>query len=280
VGHMAHVDIADAFGQEEPLHLAERLHLVDALVRLPDDGRAGALVDRAPDRESEGDPLVAGDLEVGPVAHAHFLDLVEEVVRGVAGEVVDHARLHTVAEQCELAGTNELLVVVELDLVGPGPFVTVGQWLGVLAHGCVEVVHAGLQGGLEHVDVGPDGQEVANDVDAVLRGQRGHGATVRGVHLCRRESLRAEPPRSLFGAAQVLIGQDHALEEVARRVAPGRDGRDGLADSSGTDDECSHAPFLVPVRVRRGPPARDGGLCALHSSTLRARRQQTILRKS
>ena len=89
---VADLDLADALGQPEHLELGERLDGVHFAV-LVHDRRVVALLDGRPDAEAEADALGAGDLEVAAVADADLVDLVEQVVGRVTGEVVGHAGL-------------------------------------------------------------------------------------------------------------------------------------------------------------------------------------------
>ena len=104
---VADLDLADALRQPELLELGERLDRVEVAV-LEHDGRVVAFLDRGPHAEAEADAGGAGDLEVAAVADADVVDLVEEVVGGVAGEEVGHARLDAEAGQRVLADLLEL----------------------------------------------------------------------------------------------------------------------------------------------------------------------------
>ena len=135
------LDHADAVRELEQLRLGERLGRVEAAFLLPDQRRVQALLDRRPDREGRRE-VVALDDEVGAVAHAHLVDLVEEVVGGVAGEDVGEPRLDADAREREQPALLPALVHVELVLpeldVGPGE-----------RHGHVEVRAAVLERGVE-----------------------------------------------------------------------------------------------------------------------------------
>ena len=138
---VADLDLADALGQPEHLELGERLDGVDLAV-LEHDGGVVALLDGRPDAEAEADALGAGDLEVAAVADADLVDLVEEVVGGVAGEVVGHAGLDAEAGERVLAdllelGAERVLVVAELLA---GLVERVGRVRLAERHGGVEVV--------------------------------------------------------------------------------------------------------------------------------------------
>ena len=237
------LDPADALGQEERLDLGERLDRVPALVLFPDDGRLGALLDRRPDGEAEADALGARDLEVGAVADADLFDLVEHVVGGVAGEVVGHAGLDAEAGEGELADLLELgaereLLVAEHD-AGRADL-ALGVRLGD-GHGGVEVVRLGLEGGLQELRVELGGDQVADDVDAVLGGQSGDLVGLARVDLLGREPVLAEALGDSLRLGQVVVGHDHLLEPALVGVAPFGDGGHGLADAAGTDDENLHA---------------------------------------
>ena len=197
------LDLADALGQEELLELGERLDRVPALVGFPDDGRLRALFDRGPDRETEGDSLGAGDLEVGAVADADLVDLVEHVVGGVAREPVGHAGFDAETGEGGLAdlvevGVERVLALAQLDAAGAD--LAAGMRLGD-GHGGVHVVRLGLEGGAQQLRVELGSAEVADDVDVVLLRQRGDLVDVAGVDLLGDERL---PSSSRFAAAWAL----------------------------------------------------------------------------
>jgi hypothetical protein len=87
-------------GNTNGLGLAEALGGVPAGAFSQMQGRVEALLDGRPDREGGGE-LVAVDRQVGAVAHADLVDLVEEVVGGVAGEHVGQTGLDTHADQAQ-----------------------------------------------------------------------------------------------------------------------------------------------------------------------------------
>ena len=155
---------------------------------LPHHRRVEALLDDRPHREAGGEDLVAvvvADHQVGAVAGAELVDVVEELVGGVAGEDVGEAGLDADAEQRQparrlpLAGPGELLVA-ELD-----PDLLVGR-VGVAhrqAHRHVEVVGVGGQraGEDRHHEPRVDGVE---DVGRPhLAGERRDRVGVGGVDL-------------------------------------------------------------------------------------------------
>ncbi len=86
------LDGTDPLREREDLRLAERLGREPPAVLLPDDGRVEALLDRGPDREARRE-VVSLDDQVGAVPDADLVDLAEQLIRGVAGEHVRHARV-------------------------------------------------------------------------------------------------------------------------------------------------------------------------------------------
>ena len=66
--------------------------------------------------------------------------------------------------------------------------------------------------------------------------KRLEGGVVRGVDLGGREPVAAGFGRGLR-PAEVVVGHDHVLEEVAT----GRDAGDRRADAAGADDEDAHS---------------------------------------
>ena len=238
---VADLDLADALGQPELLELGERLDGVDVAV-LVHDGGVVALLDGRPDAEAEADALGAGDLEVAAVADADVVDLVEEVVGGVAGEVVGHAGLDAEAGERVLAdllelGAERVLVVAELlaALVD-----RVGRVRLAERHGGVEVVHLRLERGLQQRRVEVRRAEVHEDVDAVLLGQRGHGVHVARVDLLGDEARVLERGDEVGGALAVVVRHHHLLEPLTLGVATLGDRGDRLTHTTGADDQSLH----------------------------------------
>jgi len=246
--HVADLDLPDAFGKPELLELGERLDGVDLAV-LIHDRRVVALFDRRPDAEAETDALGAGDLEVGPVADADLVDLVEEMVGRVPGEVVGHAGLDAEAGERVLA--DGLEVAVESVLVVTQLLAALVERVGGVRlrkrHRRVEVVRARLEGGLQQRRVEVRRAEVADDVDAVLRGERRDAVGIAGIGLLRNEAAIAKPRTKVLRASEVVVGHHHLLEPLTRRVAAFGDGSDRLTDPAGTNDESLH------VRLPPGP---------------------------
>ena len=107
------LDRPDALREVEHLRLGERRRRVPAAIRLPDDRRVEALLDRRPDRERRRE-VVAIDDEVGAVPDADLVDLAEQVVLRIAGEDVGQARLDADADERQPAGGRPRLGPVEL----------------------------------------------------------------------------------------------------------------------------------------------------------------------
>ena len=238
---MADLDLADALGEEELLELGERLDGMDRAV-LEHDGGVVALLDRGPDAEAEADTLGAGDLQIGAVADADLVDLVEEVIGRVACVEVGHAGLDAEAGERVLAdllelGAESVLVVAELlaALVHGVGRVRRGQ-----RHGGVEIVRLRLERGLQKRRVEVGRAQVADDVDAVLLGQGGDLVGLAGVDLLGHEPRIVDPGGDCLGTGLVVVGQDHLLEPIALGVASFGDRGDGLADTAGTHNKDLH----------------------------------------
>ena len=107
------LDRTDPLGEVEDLRLGEGGGREPSAVLLPDHRRVEALLDGGPDGEARRE-VVAGDEEVGTIAHADLLDPIEEVVGGVACEDVRQARLHPHAAQGEQAALRPRVGLVEL----------------------------------------------------------------------------------------------------------------------------------------------------------------------
>ncbi len=258
------LDRSDPLGEVEDLGLGEgrqreepRLQVAAGPLPLPHDRGVEALLDDRPHREAGREDLVAvvvTDDEVGAVAGAELVDVVEQLVGGVAREDVGEPGLDADADQRQppgglpLAGAGELLVA-ELDadlLVG-----RVGVPLRE-AHRHVEVVGAGGQGAGEdrHHEPWVDGVEHVGGPH--LAGQRRHGVRVGGVdlggreaRLARRCSTDSAPARrgdGVLGPAEVVVGHHPRLEEVALDGDPGG----GVADPAGSDHQHAHR---APGRV-------------------------------
>jgi hypothetical protein len=171
------------------LWLAERFGGVPPAVCLPDDRRVQALLDRGPDRERRRE-VVSLDGEVGPVAGAQLVDLVEQVVLRIPGEHIGKARLHADPDQRQpIRGAPPIvdgeLLVAELHAGEPVRLVRVrlGQ-----AHGHIEVVGAAGQRAVEDRHHESRIDRLHHMGDLVDVHQVGHRPRRRRVHPSRRKS--------------------------------------------------------------------------------------------
>ncbi|RPK28800.1 hypothetical protein EES37_36445 [Streptomyces sp. ADI91-18] len=243
VFHVDALDGADALGEVEDLRLAERFGGEPAALALVDHGRVQALLDRGPDVEGRGE-VVALDGQVGAVADADLLDLVEEVVGGVAGEDVREAGLDSHADEGEAARLLPLRGPFEL-LVAELHAALAVRVVGVRAgegHRHVEVVAARRQRGVEQGHHEPRVGGVHQDVAAALAEQPGDGRLVGGVDAAGTEAalLVAEGGDGGLGAGQVVVGDDEVVEEVAA----GGDLGDRATHAAGTHEQNTHGEVL------------------------------------
>jgi hypothetical protein len=138
------------------------------------------------------------------------------------------------------------------------------------SHGGVEIVRLGLEGGLQELRVELRGDQVADDVDAVLCGQGGNLVGFARVDLLGREPVLAEALGDSLRLGQVVVGHDHLLEPTLVGVAPFGDCGHRLADAAGTDDENLHALHsLSRVREPRAKSARPALLAGMKSASPR-----------
>jgi hypothetical protein len=256
------LDRADAVGEVEDLRLGEGrqgeeppLQLTPGPLALPDHGRVEALLDDRPHREARREDLVAvvvADDQVGAVAGAELVDVVEQLVGGVAREHVGEARLDADAEQGQavrrlpLAGPGELLVAeLDADLLVRRAGVAHRQ-----AHGHVEVVGVRGQGAGEDRHHEPRVDGVEDVGGAHLASQGRHCVRVGRVDLGGAEPLVARTPPArgrdrALGPLRVVVGHDPGLEEVALDRDPGR----GVTDASGPDHQHPHRLWHVTPRL-------------------------------
>ena len=233
------LDRADAFREVEHLGLGERLRREPAALFLPDHRRVEALLDRRPDGEGRRE-LVALDDDVRAVADTCLVDLGEQVIGGVAGEDVREAGLDAHADESQQAGRLPRLLGRELlvaELHARSARTALRMRLGQ-RHRHVEVRAASLERRREdrRVEARVDGVE--DRVGVRLAGERHDGGGVGGVHLRGAEAVRlAELLDDGLGACQVVVSEDHVLEERA----PLRDRADGRPDTPRTDYEDPHS---------------------------------------
>ena len=108
-------------------------------------------------------------------------------------------------------------------------------------HGGVEVVHLGLERGLEERRVEVGRAEVHEDVHAVLLGQRGRGVDVARVDLLGDEARILERGDEVGGALAVVVRHHHLLQPLTLGVATlGDRGDQGLTYAAGTDNKSLH----------------------------------------
>ena len=208
------LDHADPLRELEQLRLRERLGRVEAALLLPDQRRVQALLDRRPDREGRSE-VVALDDEVGAVAHPHLVDLVEEVVGGIAGEDVGEARLDADPREREQAALPPALVHVELVL----PELDVGARE---RHRHVEIRAAVLERGVEDRRVEARVGRVEDGVGAGLAQQADERVLVARVDLGRGETIVAVPRQDGGRPGRIEVGERHPLEEAAPLARPPR----------------------------------------------------------
>ena len=245
-------DLADPVGELEQLRLGKRLGRIEAALLLPDQRGIQTLLDRRPDREGRGE-VVALDDEVGPVAHGHLVDLVEEMVGGVAGEDVGEPGLDTDAGEREQAALVPALVPVELLLAQQ--HVRAGQ-----RHRHVEIGAAVLEGGVEDRRVEARIGRVEDSVRLGLAQESDESLPVARVDLRRGKAVVAVALHDRGGTGRIEIGEGHALEEVP-----------AFRDSS---DRGSHGPradheHLHQRRRIRVTPSRNGRRTASTRSSCR-----------
>ena len=227
------LDRADALGEVEDLGLRERLRREEAAVPLPDQRRVEALLDRRPDRERRRE-VVARDDEVRAVAHAHLVDLREEVVGRVPREDVREAGLDADPDEREQPGLlparrrRELRVAEHhaRQLVRPLRM-ALGQ-----RHRHVEIRAAGIERRLEDRRVEPRVARVEDRVDAAPPAPA-RRSPQRPTRRARRGETRiVEPGHDLLGPPEINIAEHHALDK--RPSARDRSSR--AADATGADD--------------------------------------------
>ena len=253
----------DPLGEVEDLRIGEgrqrreaRLDVTAGPLALPHHRWVEALLDDRPHRKAGGEDLVAVvvvDDEVGPVAGAELVDLVEELVRRVAGEDIGQSRLDPDAEQRQPARRLPLpclgqLQVAELD---PGQLVRPLRVRRGQRHRHVEVVGPGGERPVEdrHDEARVDGVEDVRRT--VLAGQGRHGRRVGGVDLRRDKGAVTPPSRRRcgnrrLGPLQRVVGHHPQLEEVALGGDLGR----RVTDPAGTDHEHTHESLPTHFEVR------------------------------
>ena len=261
------LDRADALGEDEGLGLGEGRRGEEAALALPDERRVEALLDRRPDGERRRE-VEALDHEVRAVADADLVDVVEEVVGGVAGEDVAEARLHADADEREAPRL--------LPRAGHGELRVAEHHAGVLVRG----VRVRLGEGHRHVEVGDVGfarraedrrvqarvARVEHHVGPLGGDELDEGRRVARVAAQPGDPRVTEASRRGPGAPGVHVGEDDRLEEVA--VAGDRGGGD--AHAARADDEDAHgrhatrrrmrrcgAPHAAPCAFPAAPEARD-----------------------
>jgi hypothetical protein len=210
--------------EHERLRLAERSSGEPAALTFIDDRRIEALLDGGPDAEGRRE-REAVDHEVGAVAYAHLVDAAEEVVGGIAGHHVAEPRLDTHCDDCEQAAFLPLIGDRELGVaeLHATLVVRVRRVRHRHVHGHVEVVAAGLEGGVEDRRVEPRVAGVDDDVCASATCQLDEIEPVGCVDTGADDVRRVDPRRCPRRSHRVDIGHHDVLE---RRPASGnRDDR-------------------------------------------------------
>ena len=190
---------------------------------------------------------MAGDGEVGPVAHPQLGHVGEEVVDGVPGEDVRQAGLDADADQREPAlGAPRLvlrqLLVAELDA---GPLVRAVGVRTRQRHRHVEVVGTAGTRALEDRHHEARVHRVHHVRRAVPADRVGHGPGVGGVDavgdqpLLVRVALLHGGDRALR-PSEVVVGHDQRLEERS----PGRDAHERISDPTRTYQQNPHCASL------------------------------------
>ena len=239
--HVHALDLADALGELEQLRFGKRLGRVEAALLLPDQRRIQALLDRRPDGEGRRE-VVALDDEVGAVPHRYLVDLVEEVVGGVAREDVGEPRLDADAGEREQAALAPALVLVELLLTEQ--HAGTGQ-----GHRHVEIRAAVLEGRVENRRVETRISRVQDGIRIGLAEEGDERFTIARVDLGRREAVVAVPFHDGGRPRGIEVGEGDALEEVA----PFGDCGGRSTDRPRSDHQHFHQPRRIRVT-----PSRNG----------------------
>ena len=246
------LDRADALGEVEHLGLAERRRRVPAAVRLPDDRRVEALLDRRPDRERRRE-VVAVDDEVRAVADADLVDLAEQVVRRRSGRRRPTARAR---RRCRRAPAARRPPRRRPRRTARRRASRRSRAYGALGmrvrqrHRHVEVVGAGRERALEdrHHEARIDGVEDVGDARARGTSAATSSAREASTRAADEPGVAAEPVDGALGAGRVVVGDDH---RARRSRAARRSGRPQLPTPP--------APTTrIRIRVASGP-GRDRG---------------------
>ena len=224
---------------------------------LPDHRRVEALLDRGPDRERRRE-VVAGDGEVGAVAHADLVDLAEQLVGRVPGEHVGQAGLDADADQGQLARL--------LPLVGHGELL-------------VAELDAGLGVGLVRMRMRQRHRHVEVVSPRPASAARKSGMTNRGSAAFIRTSQRCSASRAAVAASSLASsctrsvrvpggrralrpGQVIVCDDQLSKWPAGSDPGDRGSDSAGSDKEYAHACDPSPG-PRDGLHGTSRGLCTI-----------------
>ena len=135
-------------------------------------------------------------------------------------------------------------------------------------HGRVQVVGAGLEGGLQQVGLNSGAQRLQMMSTSVPWPGRRPGR-VAGVDLLGREARVVELGAGGLGLGEVVVGQDHLLEPAALRVAAMRDcAMDSPTPPVPTIRAFMPSLLLTDGRLRVGRPSGAADqLCGTSPST-------------
>ena len=180
------------------------------------------------------------DHEVGAVANADLVELVEELVGRVARKDVREPGLDTDPDDREQPGRDPLLVRLELEVAEHHARLAVRALRMRLRQRRrhVEIRAARLEGCGEDLRVEARIGRVQHRVGLRIPQHRGEPVDVGGVDAGRREPAVVEPCDDARRPVEIEVADDHPVEEVA----PLRDRGGRCADAARPDDDDLHVP--------------------------------------